>query len=89
MNIYSLMILVRYASDLLITSYSNLSIVVVKGILHDTCFMKDMHPIFQSKYDGDLMDIFHMIDSEYSPTPFLSRVILEDGGDTLLVEITL
>jgi hypothetical protein len=44
MNIDSLMILVCYADDLLITSYLNSLIVVVKGILHDTFLMKDMHP---------------------------------------------
>jgi hypothetical protein len=42
MNIDSLMILVRYVGDLLITSYLNSPIVVVKGILHDT-FFNDGH----------------------------------------------
>jgi hypothetical protein len=40
-------------------------------------------------YAQNLLDRFHMIDYKSSPTPFLSRVKLEDGGETLLVDITL
>jgi hypothetical protein len=43
----------------------------------------------QAKYTQDLLERFHMIDSKFSPTPFLSEVKLEDGGDTPLVEKTL
>jgi hypothetical protein len=42
-----------------------------------------------SKYARDLLEIFHMKDCKSAPNPFLSRVILEDGGDTPLVESTL
>jgi hypothetical protein len=41
----------------------------------------------RAKYARDLLERFHMTDCKYAPTPFLSRVKLEDGGDTLLVEI--
>jgi hypothetical protein len=43
----------------------------------------------QSKYARDILAIFHMADCKSSPTPFLSRVRLEDGGDTPLVDNTL
>jgi hypothetical protein len=102
----SLLILVLCVDDILITNYSNSSIVVVKGIFHDKFMMTDMGPlhyflgleisqdasgikISQSKYDRDLMERFHMTYYKSSPTAFLSRVILEDGADTPLVENTL
>jgi hypothetical protein len=43
----------------------------------------------QAKYERDLLEIFHMIGCNLSPTPFLSIVKLEDGRDTPLVDITL
>jgi hypothetical protein len=43
----------------------------------------------QAKYARDLLDIFHMTDYNFSLTPFLSGVKLEDGGDTPMVENTL
>ena len=43
----------------------------------------------QVKYARDILERSHMIDCKYSPTPFLSRVKLEDGGETPLVENTL
>jgi hypothetical protein len=45
--------------------------------------------ISQAKYAQDLMERFHMTDCKSAPTPFLSRVRLEDGGDTPLVNNTL
>jgi hypothetical protein len=42
-----------------------------------------------AKYPQDLLEIFHMTHRKSAPTPFLSRVILEDGGDTPLVNNTL
>jgi hypothetical protein len=41
--------------------------------------------LYQAKYARDLLERFHMTDCKSSPTPFLSRVRLEDGGDTPLV----
>jgi hypothetical protein len=43
----------------------------------------------QAKYARDLLEIFHMTDCKFSPTPFLSGVRLEDGGDNPLVDSTL
>jgi hypothetical protein len=43
----------------------------------------------QAKYARDLLEIFHMTDFKSALTPFLSRVKLEDGGDTPLVDNTL
>jgi hypothetical protein len=42
--------------------------------------------ISQAKYVRDLLDTFHMTDCKSAPTPFLSRIGLEDGMDTPLVE---
>jgi hypothetical protein len=44
---------------------------------------------FQDKYARDLLDRFHMIDYKSASTPFLSRIRLEDGTDTPLVNNTL
>jgi len=43
----------------------------------------------QAKYFRDLLDRFHMTNYKSSPTPFLSGIRLEDGGDTPLVDNTL
>jgi hypothetical protein len=43
----------------------------------------------QDKYVKDLLDRFHMIDCKYAPTPFLSKIKLEDGGVTPLMDNTL
>jgi hypothetical protein len=43
----------------------------------------------QAKYARDLLERFHMTDYNFSQTPFLSGVKLEDGGDTPLVNNTL
>jgi hypothetical protein len=43
----------------------------------------------QAKYARDLLERFHMTDCKSALTPFLSRVKLEDGGETPLVENTL
>jgi hypothetical protein len=43
----------------------------------------------QDKYAQDLLERFHMTDYKSAPTPFLSRVKLEDGGETPLVDNTL
>jgi hypothetical protein len=40
----------------------------------------------QDKYAQDLLERFHMTDCKSAPTPFLSGVRLEDGGDTPLVD---
>ena len=40
----------------------------------------------QAKYVRDLLGRFHMIDCKSAPTPFLFGIILEDGGDTPLVD---
>jgi len=45
--------------------------------------------ISQDKYVQDLVERFHVIDYNSAPTPFLSRVRLEDGGDTPLIDKTL
>jgi hypothetical protein len=42
-----------------------------------------------TKYAQDLLEIFHMTDCKSAPTPFLSRVKLEDGRETPLVDSTL
>jgi hypothetical protein len=102
----SLLLLVLYVDDLLITGYSNSTITEVKRILHDRFLMTCMGPLHfflgleisqdalsiklsQSKYARDLLERFHMTNCKYSSTPFLSRVKLEDGKDTPLVENTL
>jgi hypothetical protein len=93
----SLLLLVLYVDDLLITGCSTSVIVAVKRILHDMFLMTDMGPLHfflglkisqdasgiklsQAKYARDLLERFHMIDCKSTPTPFLSRVKLEDGG---------
>jgi hypothetical protein len=43
----------------------------------------------QEKYAQDLLERFHMTDYKSAPTPFLSRVKIEDGGETPLVDNTL
>jgi hypothetical protein len=43
----------------------------------------------QAKYVRDLLYRFHMTYSKYTPTPFLSGIILKDVRDTPLVENTL
>jgi hypothetical protein len=43
----------------------------------------------QAKYAQDLLERFHMIDYKSAPTPFLSRVKLEDDSETPLIENTL
>eukprot|EP00253_Pinus_taeda_P022610 PITA_22610 len=43
----------------------------------------------QAKYARDLLERFHMADCKPAPTPFLSGVHLEGGGDTPLVDSTL
>ena len=102
----SLLLLVMYVDDLLITGCLTSVIAAVKRILHDRFLMTNMGPIHfflgleisqnalgiklsQSKYAQDLLERFHMTDYKYAPTPFLSRVKLEDGGETPLVESTL
>jgi hypothetical protein len=51
-------------------------------ITHDDLGIK----ISQDKYVRDLLDRFHMTDYNSAPTPFLSRIKLEDGGYTPLVD---
>eukprot|EP00253_Pinus_taeda_P035682 PITA_35682 len=102
----SLLILVLYVDDLLITGSSVSAIAAVKRALHDRFLMTDMGPLHfflgleisqdatgiklsQAKYARDLLERFHMIDCKPAPTPFLSGVRLEDGGDTPLVDSTL
>ena len=102
----SLLILVLYVDDLLITSNSASSIATVKRTLHDRFLMMDMGPLHfflgleisqdaigiklsQAKYARDLLERFRMADCKPAPTPFLSGVRLEDGGDTPLVDSTL
>eukprot|EP00253_Pinus_taeda_P025347 PITA_25347 len=43
----------------------------------------------RAKYARDLLERFHMTDYKPTPTPFLSGVRLEDGGDTPLIDSTL
>ena len=102
----SLLILVLYVDDLLITGSSASAIATVKRALHDRFLMTDMGPLHfflgleisqdatgiklsQAKYARDLLERFHMTDCKPAPTPFLSGVHLEDGGDTPLVDNTL
>jgi hypothetical protein len=101
----SLLPLVLYVDDLLITGCSTSTISAVKRILHDRFFMTDMGPLHfflgleisqdvsgiklsQAKYAQDLLERFHMTDCKSAPTHFLSRVKLEDGGETPPIEIT-
>eukprot|EP00253_Pinus_taeda_P007091 PITA_07091 len=102
----SLLILVLYVDDLLITGSLASAIATVKRALHDRFLITDMGPLHfflgleisedatgiklsQAKYARDLLEIFRMTDCKPAPTPFLSRVRLEDGGDTPLVDNTL
>ena len=102
----SLLLLVMYVDDFLITDCSTSMIVAVKGILHDNFLMMDMGPLHfflgleisqdasgiklsQAKYARDLLERFHVTDCKSAPTPFLSGVKLEDGGETPLIDITL
>jgi hypothetical protein len=43
----------------------------------------------QAKYARDLLERFHRTDCKSAPTPFLSGVNLEDGGETPLIDNTL
>jgi hypothetical protein len=102
----SLLLLVLYVNDLLITICSTSAIAAVKRILHDRFLMMDMGllhfflgleisqdasgiKLSQAKYARDLLERFHMTDCKSAPTPFLSGVKLEDGGETPLVDSTL
>eukprot|EP00253_Pinus_taeda_P003369 PITA_03369 len=102
----SLLILVLYVDDLLITGSSTSAIATVKRALHDRFLMTDMGPLHfflgleisqdatgiklsQAKYARDLLERFRMANCKPAPTPFLSGVRLEDGGDTALVDSTL
>ena len=102
----SLLLLVLYVDDLLITGCSTSAIDAIKRILNHGFLMKDMGPLHfflglkisqdalgiklsQDRYAQDLIEIFHMIDCKSTPTPFLSGVKLEDGGETPLVDNTL
>jgi hypothetical protein len=102
-TIDSLLLLVLYVDDLLITGSSTATIVAVKRILHDKLLRMNMGPLHfflgidisqdasciklsQAKYVRDRLEIFHMTDYKSSLNPFLSRVRLEDGRDTPLVE---
>eukprot|EP00253_Pinus_taeda_P031888 PITA_31888 len=102
---YYLLNLVLYVDDLLITGSSASAIAIVKRALCDRFLMMDMGPLHfflgleisqdatgiklsEAKYARDL-EIFHMTNYKPAPTPFLSGVHLEDGGDTPLVESTL
>jgi hypothetical protein len=102
----SLLLLVLYVEDLLITNCSTLAIVVVNRILHDIFFMTNMGllhfflgldisqdasgiKLSQTKYARDLLERFHLSDCKSALSSFLSRVKLEDGRDTPLVDSTL
>jgi hypothetical protein len=102
----SLLLLVMYVNDLLITGCLTSTIAAVKRILHDRFFLTDMGPLHlflgleisqdasgiklsQAKYAQDLLERFHMTDCKSAPTPFLSGVKIEDGGETPLVDNTL
>eukprot|EP00253_Pinus_taeda_P034810 PITA_34810 len=102
----SILILVLYVDDLLITSNFASTIAAVKRTLHDRFLVMDMGPLHfflgleisqdatgiklsQAKYARDLLERFHMTNCKPAPTPFLSGVRLEDGGDTPLVDSTL
>jgi hypothetical protein len=102
----SLLLLVLYVDDLMITGCSILVIATVKRIIHDRFLMTDMGllhfflgleisqdasdiKLSQAKYARDLLERFHMTDYKSAPTPFLSGVKLEDGGETSLVDSTL
>jgi hypothetical protein len=102
----SLLLLVWYVDDLLITGCSTSAIAAVKRILHERFLMTYMGPLHlflgleisqdassiklsQAKYARDLLERFHMKDCKPAPTPFLSRLKLEDGKETPLVDNTL
>ena len=100
----SLLLLVLYVDDLLITGCSTSVIDAVKRILLDRFLMMDMGPLHfflglkinqdasgikLSQAKYDLLERFHMTDYKSSPTPFLSGFKLEDGGETPLVDNTL
>jgi hypothetical protein len=102
----SLLLLVLYVDDLLITRCSTSAIAAVKRILHERFLMTNMGllhfflgleisqdasgiKLSQAKYAQDLLERFHMTDCKSAPTPFLSGVKLEDGGETPLVDSTL
>jgi hypothetical protein len=105
-TIDSLLLLVLYVDDLLITGCSTSMIATVKRILHDRFLMTDMGPLHfflgleisqdasgikfsQAQYARDILERFHMTDCKSAPTPFLSGVKLEDGGETQPVDNTL
>ena len=45
--------------------------------------------ISQSRYSSDMLKRFHMQDCKATPCPFLSGIMLEEGGSTPLVDNTL
>jgi hypothetical protein len=100
----SLLLLVLYVDDLLITSCLTSTISTVKRILR--FFMKDMGPLhfflgleisqdassielYQAKYARDLLERFHMTDCKSTLTPFVLGVKLENGRETPLADNTL
>eukprot|EP00253_Pinus_taeda_P033755 PITA_33755 len=102
----SLLILVLYVDDLLITGSWDSATATVKRAFHDRFLMTNMGPLHfilgleisqnatciklsQAKYAWDLLERFYMTHCKLAPTPFLSGIRLEDGGDTPLVDNTL
>jgi hypothetical protein len=70
---------------LLMTDMGPLHLFLGLEIIQDASGIK----LSQAKYAQYILEIFHMKNFKSSMTPFLSRVILEDGGGTPLVENTL
>jgi hypothetical protein len=102
-NIDSLLLIVLYVDDLLITRSSTSSITVLKTSLYDRFSMIDTRLLHyfisieisqndsginmsHSKYARDILDRFNLIDCKLSPTPFHSRVKIEDVSASPLVD---
>jgi hypothetical protein len=101
-NTDSLLLIVLYVNDLLIIGSSTSSIVAVKTALHDRfsiTYIGLLHYFLgleisqndsgiKMSYAKDLLDRFQMTDCKSAPTPFQSRVRLEDVGASPLVVCT-
>ena len=98
----SLLLIVLYVDDLLIIGSSTSSIVVVNTALHNRFSITDIGLLhyflgleisqndsrIKMSYARDLLDRFQMTDCKSTPTPFQSRVRLEDVGASPLVVCT-
>ena len=102
----SLLLIVLYVDDFLITSISSTGLRSIKSALSKAFPVTYLgllryfigieviqtisgFTISQSRYSSDMLKGFHMEYCKETPFPFLSGIMLEEGGSTPLVDNTL